>query len=59
MTVAAFVGVMATVFRIRWVLTLYVLELVFRILLLSALFTPSGGRRRAKALLPGPAASRG
>jgi hypothetical protein len=54
MTVALFVGVMATVFRIRWVLTVHFLELAIRVVLLSALFTRSGARRLAKPLLPAP-----
>jgi hypothetical protein len=53
MTVARFVGVMATVFRIRWVLTVHFLELAIRVMLLSAFFTRSGGQPRAKAL-PSP-----
>jgi len=53
MTVASFDGVMATVFRIRWVLTVHFLELAVRVVLLSAFFTRSGARRVAKAL-PSP-----
>jgi hypothetical protein len=52
MTVARFVGVMATVFRIRWVLTVHFLELAVRVVLLSAFFRRSGGRVAAKALPP-------
>jgi hypothetical protein len=53
MTVAWFVGVMATVFRVRWLLTLFFLELLVRGMLLSALFTRSSGGRGAKVPLPG------
>jgi hypothetical protein len=59
MTVAALAGVMTTVFRVRWVLTVYFLELAVRIVLLSAIFMRPGARPRARALLPGSGASRG
>jgi hypothetical protein len=52
MTVARLVGVMATVFRIRWVLTVHFLELAVRVVLLSAFFRRSGVRGAAKALPP-------
>jgi hypothetical protein len=44
MTVALVTGVMATVFRIRWQLTLFFLQVAVRVMLLSAFFTRSGGR---------------
>ena len=44
MTVAWSVVVMATVFRIRWTLTVYLLELAIRVLLLSAFFARSVAR---------------
>jgi hypothetical protein len=59
MTIARVVGVMATMFRARWLLTLFILELAFRIVLLSAIFMRSGAPPHAKALLPGSAAFRG
>jgi hypothetical protein len=45
MTIAPWVGVMATVFKIRWVLTVYLLELAVRVMLLGAFLVRSGGRR--------------
>jgi hypothetical protein len=45
MTVARFVGVMATVFKIRWTLTVYMLELAIRVILLGAFFARSAVRR--------------
>ena len=44
MTVAKLIVVMATVFRIRWVLTVYFLELAIRVVLLSAFFARSDAR---------------
>jgi len=44
MTVAFSVVVMATVFRIRWTLTVYFLELGIRVVLLSAFFARSVAR---------------
>jgi hypothetical protein len=40
-------GVVATVFRIRWFLTVRFLEVAVRIVLLTAIFARSGGRRAA------------
>jgi hypothetical protein len=45
---------MASVFRIRWSLTKYYLEVAVRIVLLSAFFSRSSGSRPARAL-PKPA----
>lgn len=38
MTVACFTGVMRTVFRIRWAMTVFMLELLVRVLFVSAIF---------------------
>lgn len=38
MTVASIPGVMLTVFRIRWAMTVFMLELLVRVLFLSAIF---------------------
>jgi hypothetical protein len=46
MTVAAFIGVMASVFRIRWLLTVHCLELALRIVVLTALFRRPAATRR-------------
>jgi hypothetical protein len=45
MTFALLVVVIAAMFRIRWRMTVYFLELSFRLLLLSAFFLRSGLRR--------------
>ena len=45
MTVAWLESVMATVFRIRWFVTVRVLELALRIVFLIALFTRPAVRR--------------
>jgi hypothetical protein len=51
--VAAFAGVMATVFRIRFLLTVRLLELALRVAFLVAIFTrPSAGRMKALARPP-------
>ena len=39
---------MATVFRIRWFVTLSFLEVALRVVLLSALFMRSGPRREGR-----------
>ena len=44
---------MATVFRIRWSLTKYYLEVAVRIVLLSAFFSRTPVQRSVKALPPG------
>jgi hypothetical protein len=45
MTVASSVGVMVTVFKIRWALTVYLLELAIRVILLGAFFARGAVRR--------------
>jgi hypothetical protein len=49
MTVAALLGVMDTMFRIRWFLTVSFLELAIRVMLLSALFRRPAVQRRPRA----------
>ncbi len=55
MTVASPDGVMATMFRIRWILTVQFLELAVRVVFLSAIFRRPVLQRRAS--LPGSAVS--
>ncbi len=50
MTVATLTGVMATVFRIRWALTVYFFEFAIRVVLLGAFLARSGGRRAVEAV---------
>jgi hypothetical protein len=49
MTVAPAIGVMASMFRIRWRITICLLEIGLRVVLLSAFFARSGVRRPAAA----------
>jgi hypothetical protein len=55
MTVASLDGVMATMFRLRWILTVQFLELAVRVVFLSAIFRRPALQRRAS--LPGSAVS--
>jgi len=50
---------MATVFRIRWLITVHMLELALRVVFLIALFTRPVGCRAVRVLPPGTPGLRG